>query len=764
MEAPRVTPRTSARITRSRTRAADVGAPAPDPVLSTFCPVKRSEPSTPRRTRATKENAPEDEILVPLSTSRSRMPMSTAAGRVPLRKAATPSVNTHTVRTSTSSTTRRSPGASSSTRRSPTSTSKPRRKSLGKPVSVSVSLPSARRPLAPVSSTPAAERTVLGDVCVEYQVPLNDISSSSEGEDEEEIPQPPPRTRSLTIIAGRRSPMEVVGARPPTPPTITRDKLGKKREAEGEDELWRPVVPRESLGSSGTEGGTPSRSGSGLAPLSFSFSRLHVKEANPRKREQETSNPDSPRKDRERRKSAAIVRKSPTPETEDSFDDILSSPCKRSSSSSARKSMSKASVRDEEEYSPRKLKPASTSSASSAPSPRKARGPLHGCVVYVDVRTADGDDASPPFASILERLGARTLKTWTWNPWSETSSPEPGVTHVVFKEGGKRTLDKVREALRLRSEEKEGNGVRCVGLGWVLACEREGRKVEERAYVVEVEGKSKASGTGMGGHRRRKSMEPKALVGLGLVLGSPVKGIAHVGASPGKGAGLGSPGRSTSTSMPSPAKERRREEREAAAVSKAGAGVGLQLTGHPSLPAKPPKADRPQSPTSSASTPSSVSKSSRQEKERSVSSTSTKSPWDERRSKSKEEREKEKARGDKEKKEKQKEQEKERERQEIPKLDFVKPVHLPPPIQRPAANTPPPLPPRSPPSSLSPSHATSDKRKSGTHIKFGDKPLPTPLEAQNLMSARRKSMQFASKMSSPLARKSWVPAGVVGED
>jgi hypothetical protein len=34
-----------------------------------------------------------------------------------------------------------------------------------------------------------------------------------------------------------------------------------------------------------------------------------------------------------------------------------------------------------------------------------------------------------------------------------------GITHVVFKDGGKRTLEKVRDA---------GGVVRCVGVGWVL--------------------------------------------------------------------------------------------------------------------------------------------------------------------------------------------------------------------------------------------------------------------------------------------------------
>jgi hypothetical protein len=34
-----------------------------------------------------------------------------------------------------------------------------------------------------------------------------------------------------------------------------------------------------------------------------------------------------------------------------------------------------------------------------------------------------------------------------------------GITHVIYKDGGKRTLEKVRDA---------GGVVRCVGVGWVL--------------------------------------------------------------------------------------------------------------------------------------------------------------------------------------------------------------------------------------------------------------------------------------------------------
>ncbi|KAG8416102.1 hypothetical protein J3459_013803 [Metarhizium acridum] len=61
-------------------------------------------------------------------------------------------------------------------------------------------------------------------------------------------------------------------------------------------------------------------------------------------------------------------------------------------------------------------------------------------------------------------MGAKCVKTWNWNPSGSltsegASSSKVGITHVVFKDGGKRTMEKVRES----------NGVvHCVGVSWVL--------------------------------------------------------------------------------------------------------------------------------------------------------------------------------------------------------------------------------------------------------------------------------------------------------
>lgn len=98
---------------------------------------------------------------------------------------------------------------------------------------------------------------------------------------------------------------------------------------------------------------------------------------------------------------------------------------------------------------------------------------LKGAVVFVDVHTSEGADASGIFVDLLTQMGARCVKQWSWNPRASTgssvnsnaphaSSPDTtkvGITHLVYKDGGKRTLEKVRSS----------NGVvLCVGVGWVL--------------------------------------------------------------------------------------------------------------------------------------------------------------------------------------------------------------------------------------------------------------------------------------------------------
>ena len=146
-------------------------------------------------------------------------------------------------------------------------------------------------------------------------------------------------------------------------------------------------------------------------------------------------------------------------------------------------------------------------SPSRKKTPRKSIGGpaqlLQGAVVYVDVHTTEGEDASGIFIELLQQMGAKCFKTWSWNPRASVSPEDAadprdkvGITHVVFKDGGVRTLEKVRQAAGV---------VKCVGVGWVLDCEREGRWVDETEYAVD------SSIIPRGGAKRRKSMEPRAL-------------------------------------------------------------------------------------------------------------------------------------------------------------------------------------------------------------------------------------------------------------
>ncbi|KAI9674897.1 MAG: hypothetical protein M1829_003637 [Trizodia sp. TS-e1964] len=155
-----------------------------------------------------------------------------------------------------------------------------------------------------------------------------------------------------------------------------------------------------------------------------------------------------------------------------------------------------------------------SSIGTPARTPRRDLNPqtLKGAVIYVDVHTTEGADASGIFIELLTQMGARCVKQWTWNPNASVSSPSSsggdgspntihtskiGITHVVFKDGGKRTLEKVTESKGV---------VLCVGVAWVLDCERENRWVDEASYAVDT------SAVPRGGRRRRKSMEPRRLV------------------------------------------------------------------------------------------------------------------------------------------------------------------------------------------------------------------------------------------------------------
>ncbi|RYC55151.1 hypothetical protein CHU98_g11062 [Xylaria longipes] len=137
---------------------------------------------------------------------------------------------------------------------------------------------------------------------------------------------------------------------------------------------------------------------------------------------------------------------------------------------------------------------------------------LSGAIVFVDVHTTEGADAGRIFVDLLVQMGARCVKSWPWNPSStadgQVDVSKIGITHVVFKDGGKRTLEKVVES---------NGAVQCVGVSWVLDCEKENQWLNEKDYRVDP------ALIPRGGHNRRKSMEPKAIANMNGTLVTPMK-------------------------------------------------------------------------------------------------------------------------------------------------------------------------------------------------------------------------------------------------
>lgn len=126
--------------------------------------------------------------------------------------------------------------------------------------------------------------------------------------------------------------------------------------------------------------------------------------------------------------------------------------------------------------------------------------PLRGVLALVEVYTLDGASASAPFISLLQRLGAKTTKSWSER-----------VTHVIFKDGSPTTLQRVRLNNKEVQTSGKGFSVHCVNSRWVSDCDASGSRVDEDddAYAVDL------TEVPRGGNRRRKSMEPSALVNIG---------------------------------------------------------------------------------------------------------------------------------------------------------------------------------------------------------------------------------------------------------
>ena len=76
---------------------------------------------------------------------------------------------------------------------------------------------------------------------------------------------------------------------------------------------------------------------------------------------------------------------------------------------------------------------------------------LAGAVFYVDVNSADGADAADIFIPLLTEMGATCVPRW--------QNSLDGITHVLFKDGHMKTLEKVAASR---------GTIKCVNIGWPL--------------------------------------------------------------------------------------------------------------------------------------------------------------------------------------------------------------------------------------------------------------------------------------------------------
>lgn len=93
-------------------------------------------------------------------------------------------------------------------------------------------------------------------------------------------------------------------------------------------------------------------------------------------------------------------------------------------------------------------------------------GPLQGMTFYVDI-TRNGKEQNYLFSGLLEDLGAKVVKDWA----------TPGISHVLYKDGSKATLEKVVSSK---------GSIKCVNVGWVLDSEKNKMRMDEAPYLVDL--------------------------------------------------------------------------------------------------------------------------------------------------------------------------------------------------------------------------------------------------------------------------------------
>ncbi|KAF9456944.1 hypothetical protein BDZ94DRAFT_1203581 [Collybia nuda] len=113
---------------------------------------------------------------------------------------------------------------------------------------------------------------------------------------------------------------------------------------------------------------------------------------------------------------------------------------------------------------------------------------LQDCIIFVDVRTDDGDEAGSLFVEMLESVGARIL-----------TRVGQTCTHIVYKNG----LVSTTTRYRLLRDPKP----LVVGIAWVVECVEQRQRVDESKFAIDLDNINVA-----GVNRRRRSMLPKAII------------------------------------------------------------------------------------------------------------------------------------------------------------------------------------------------------------------------------------------------------------
>ncbi|PPQ66303.1 hypothetical protein CVT24_007300 [Panaeolus cyanescens] len=132
--------------------------------------------------------------------------------------------------------------------------------------------------------------------------------------------------------------------------------------------------------------------------------------------------------------------------------------------------------------------PSTKKDAAQASAPTKeSLKILNDCVIFVDVKTDDGDEAGSLFVEMLEGVGAKVL-----------SRVGQSCTHIVYKNGLSSTFSRYK---LLRDPKPL-----VVGIGWVVECVEKRHHVDEKNFLVDLDTMNATAN-----NKRRRSILPRLL-------------------------------------------------------------------------------------------------------------------------------------------------------------------------------------------------------------------------------------------------------------